>query len=113
MVECKASRADYKADQKKWHRKQASIADQRYYLAPEGMLSVDELPERWGLLKPSGQSAQIVRQARDCPDVNCKAQTIILLSALRRVGLCSHQGISVKTYQYETLNTATLGIALE
>ncbi|MGH8159380.1 MAG: hypothetical protein ACREPQ_14765 [Rhodanobacter sp.] len=50
VVECKASRADFLADRKKPHRQSAGMGRWRYFACPEGMIGVDELPPRWGLL---------------------------------------------------------------
>lgn len=61
VVECKTSRSDFLADLKKNHRQDAmgrelnekgvlGMGKWRYFLAPEGLISVDELPHKWGLL---------------------------------------------------------------
>lgn len=50
VVECKTSRADFLADRKKAHRSEGGCGNWRYFMAPEGLISPDELPERWGLL---------------------------------------------------------------
>lgn len=53
LIEAKTSRADYLADAKKPHRLEphTGMGTYRYFLAPEGIISVDELPPRWGLLE--------------------------------------------------------------
>lgn len=51
VVEVKVSRADFLADFKKPHRADgAGLGQFRYYLCPEGIITPDDLPERWGLL---------------------------------------------------------------
>jgi hypothetical protein len=52
VVEVKVSRSDYLADAKKPHRINPShgIGEFRYYMCPEGLISLDELPANWGLL---------------------------------------------------------------
>jgi hypothetical protein len=50
VVECKVSRSDFLADKKKPHRQSGGIGNWRYYMCPEGLISPDELPEKWGLL---------------------------------------------------------------
>lgn len=50
VVECKTSRSDFLADRKKAHRVNGGCGNWRYFMAPEGIISPDELPERWGLL---------------------------------------------------------------
>ena len=55
VFESKTSRADFKADQKKWHRKPGrgmwsqDVSD-HWYVAPSGLIEPDELPDGWGLL---------------------------------------------------------------
>ena len=51
LVECKTSRADFLADKNKQHRLTSKgLGSWRYYLVPEGIIDIGELPERWGLL---------------------------------------------------------------
>ena len=52
VVESKVSRSDFLADRTKPHRngKSAGMGTYRYYICPEGLISLDDLPERWGLL---------------------------------------------------------------
>ncbi|GGL15476.1 hypothetical protein [Deinococcus radiotolerans] len=58
LIECKVSRADFRADAKKrWRKEPATgLGRWRYYLAPRGLLRPEDLPERWGLLEvlPTG-----------------------------------------------------------
>lgn len=51
LVECKVSRADFLADKAKPHRQSGGVGNWRYYMAPEGIISVSELPEKWGLIE--------------------------------------------------------------
>lgn len=51
VVEVKVSRSDFLADRKKPHRSGSEgMGTWRYYMAPEGIIEVQDLPERWGLL---------------------------------------------------------------
>lgn len=50
VVECKTSRSDFLADRKKAHRISGGVGNWRYFMAPEGLISPDELPQGWGLL---------------------------------------------------------------
>ncbi len=51
VIECKISRADYLADQKKGHRHYCfQLGNLRYYLCPVGMLKPEEINGGWGLL---------------------------------------------------------------
>jgi len=57
LLEAKASRSDYLVDARKpWRREPAlGVGDWRFFIAPLGMISVDELPDRWGLLELKGR----------------------------------------------------------
>lgn len=54
LVEVKVSRSDFLSDFKKPHRDtsegNSGVGNWRYYLCPENMISIDEIPEKWGLL---------------------------------------------------------------
>ena len=52
VVQVKVSRADFLADKKKIFRisPEMGMGNFRYFLCPEGVIKVTELPERWGLL---------------------------------------------------------------
>ncbi|ART61455.1 hypothetical protein CBP36_21035 (plasmid) [Acidovorax carolinensis] len=51
LVECKVSRSDFVADRSKPHRQAGGVGNWRYFLAPEGLIGLDELPEKWGLVE--------------------------------------------------------------
>ena len=57
LLEAKASRADFLADAQKPYRTDPSkgVGDWRFYIAPAGLIAVEELPDRWGLLEVSGR----------------------------------------------------------
>ena len=52
LVEVKVSRSDFLADANKPHRNgsELGVGTYRYYLCPEGVITLDELPHGWGLL---------------------------------------------------------------
>lgn len=56
LVEVKTSRADFFADRQKKFRElpERGLGLYRYYMAPVGMVAVDELPEKWGLIEIKG-----------------------------------------------------------
>lgn len=56
LIEVKVSRADFLKDKKKFQRlyPEKGMGDERYYLAPAGLIKLSELPDRWGLLEWSG-----------------------------------------------------------
>lgn len=51
MIECKVSRSDFVADQKKYHRQGNGIGQRRWYLTPPSLVTEAELPSGWGLLE--------------------------------------------------------------
>jgi len=55
LIEAKVSRSDFLVDQNKPERQQGGAGTYRFYIAPEGLLTVDDLPDKWGLLEWSGR----------------------------------------------------------
>lgn len=53
VVEVKVSRSDFFADLNKPHRvsPESGMGRYRYYMAPEGLQLLDDLPAKWGLLE--------------------------------------------------------------
>lgn len=53
LVECKISVSDFHADKHKKCRQEGylGIGQERYYLTPPGLLSVEQIPVGWGLLE--------------------------------------------------------------
>ncbi len=114
IVECKASRADFLTDKKKWFRKEAhrGMAGHRYYLANKGVIKdYTELPDCWGLIEPSGRGVKVVAHPRHQP-YSERSEVQLLLSAIRRIGRNAPEPISVKFYTYETGRRATMGVAI-
>lgn len=52
-IEAKATRSDFLKDKTKPHRKhpERGVGHYRFYIAPVGLISPEELPPRWGLLE--------------------------------------------------------------
>lgn len=55
VVEVKVSRSDFLADARKPHRISGGLGNWRHFMAPEGLIRVDELPTGWGLLEVNGR----------------------------------------------------------
>src|SRR5690606_27972362 len=53
IIECKCSKSDFRADFKKPERimEGKGIGNYRLYLAEKGVLCLDSIPEKWGLLE--------------------------------------------------------------
>lgn len=61
LVECKVSRSDFLADRNKPHRQTGGVGNWRYFMAPEGIIRVDELPEKWGLVEVNARGHMKLR----------------------------------------------------
>jgi hypothetical protein len=89
LLECKVSRADFLADREKAFREkpETGVGCERYYLAPEGLIRVEELPAGWGLLEVSGREVRRVkRSGRDLRSaIGFQYEMNLLLASLRRV----------------------------
>ncbi len=70
LVECKVSRADFRRDLEKWHRKGTGLGNHRFYLTPPGLVRVDEVPEGWGLLECHPATVRVVREWVSRPERN-------------------------------------------
>ncbi len=89
VVECKISRADFFADAAKpWRTNpECALGCERYYLAPIGMLTEDELPAGWGLLEIRGREIHLSKKSRKnlrSPE-GLANEMNLLLASLRRV----------------------------
>lgn len=97
LVECKASRADFLADAQKPFRLDPGkgMGTFRFYLCPAGIITAQDLPEKWGLIWVDGKGkAQMqvgpkgnIWSAQDefrFDEKNHEAEQLLLVSALRR-----------------------------
>lgn len=98
LLEAKATRGDFLSDKNKWFRKNAwmGMGDWRFYIAPRGLISKEELPDMWGLIEvnkgrarvkynPFGKGNIYTRWKR-CAKNN-DAERSLLYSVLRRIHL--------------------------
>lgn len=115
LVECKASVSDFRADAAKSFRinPDSGMGCQRYYCAPRGLLNVNAIPPRWGLLEWDGKCLMELIKSGHHAESAARQEISLLLSALRRVAACAPKGVSVKCYTIETKNRATLGAEAE
>lgn len=51
VIEVKVSRSDFLADRHKPHRHAGGMGSWRYFMAPAGLIALDELPADWGLIE--------------------------------------------------------------
>nr|WP_297167550.1 hypothetical protein [uncultured Dysgonomonas sp.] len=87
MIEVKVSRSDFLADKKKWHRQhpENGVGECRYYLCPYQLISVDELPEKWGLLYYKDNKIEVIKNP-ERQQSNTHSELAIVSSVLRREG---------------------------
>lgn len=91
VIEVKVSHADFMADKRKWCRSEAAeqmnrqAGRLRWYLCPEGVISKEELPDKWGLLYWNGKKVYPVVAPEPFENTSV-ADMDILTSILRREG---------------------------
>ncbi len=89
LVESKVSRADFLADRNKPFREKpgTGVGCERYYLAPRGLIRMEELPAGWGLLEVSGNEIERVKvSAKNLRSASgFENEMNLLLASLRRV----------------------------
>jgi len=89
VIECKVSRSDFHADAlKPWRvAPQHALGCERFYLAPAGVISADELPCGWGLLEARAREITVARKSKKnlrTPE-GLANEMNLLLASLRRV----------------------------
>ena len=93
LIEVKTSHSDFLRDMKKPFRMDSNVryrkyrlGNNRYYLVPKGLVSIDELPPQWGLLEWNGTSITKVKEAEDvvCENIG---ELAMLCSIMRREGV--------------------------
>ncbi|HWZ44240.1 MAG TPA: hypothetical protein VNW97_12240 [Candidatus Saccharimonadales bacterium] len=90
LIECKISRADFLADREKPWRQQpeSGMGCERFYMAPPGVIAVQELPKGWGLLEYKGREIRMAVKARRQSlrtETGMQWEMNLLLASLRRV----------------------------
>jgi len=87
LVECKVSRSDFFADQKKrWRSKSAGVGRTRWYMVPSGLIYSADLPEGYGLVWAIGPKAwQVIERPTPREDFDLAAERYILLALARKI----------------------------
>lgn len=107
LIECKTSRQDFKKDQTKIFRRnpELGVGVFRFYMCEKGIIKIEDLPEKWGLLYVTEKGFVKVQKGPIgntwCdtafmfpPDL--QAEKSLMYSALRRIYL---QGVLPLIYQ--------------
>lgn len=89
LIEAKTSRSDFKRDANKCHRRsgRAGMGQERYYLAPAGLLTVADLPDGWGFLEAPGFGrvrVVVPSVPKALEFARCRDELPMVLAALRR-----------------------------
>lgn len=89
LVEVKTSRADFLADTQKPHRREPhkGMGRFRYFMAPEGLLRLDELPHGWGLVEITRRGSFKLRAGHLCGP--CPSWAFETRNHEREIGLLS------------------------
>jgi hypothetical protein len=98
LIEAKSSRADFFKDRYKFFRRspEKGMGSQRYYITAPCLVSVNELPEGWGLLELRGSVVKVIRQSACFPERNMRSEQILMTLAIRRTNVNSVRGLHVK-----------------
>lgn len=113
-IECKASRSDFKADFKKRHRRyNKTLGNHRYYLTPESLIDIKELPDNWGLLELKNNKVQVVKEAIVSYENAVAGELNIAISLLRRIGQNPPDNCCIRAYTYPKGIKATVNIEEE
>lgn len=85
LLEVKMSRSDFKADKKKLHRAEDNgIGSSRYYLCPTNLISIDELPDKWGLLYCDDGRISVVKMSEQFDKRDYVDEMSVMYSIIRR-----------------------------
>lgn len=89
LIECKITRADFFADRTKPFRQKAErgVGSERFYLTPPTLVTIEELPEGWGLLEyRRGRIEMVWASAKNLRTATgFRYEMNLLLASLRRV----------------------------
>ena len=110
LIECKASRADFHANKRKPLKQMGAY---RYFMTPPGLVTLADMPDKWGLLETAPRGVRVICEAQQFfdEDRDVHGELSMLVSCIRRIGQAPRPDcVSVKCYTYDTKNRATLGI---
>lgn len=98
LIEVKVSRADFLADKKKFWRMNPNegLGMYRSFLCPNGLISVEDLPEKWGLLYYNNGKIEVIIEPTEQVSDHC-SEIHLITNILRREGI-KPQVFSYKKY---------------
>jgi uncharacterized Zn finger protein (UPF0148 family) len=85
LIECKTNRRDFFREEEKSSRSDLSLGAGkfRYYLVPDNLVSVDEVPSGWGLLFVNGGIIVIAKEAVPVDGRNKDSEISMLVCSMR------------------------------
>lgn len=103
LLEAKTSRSDFQKDKKKHFRAhpELGLGNNRYFITPKGLVSVDEVPEGWGLIEVTPRGGTRVVKPSDFFESRKKSEVTILLSLIRRLKIDPGKHVSIRSYTIE------------
>jgi len=89
LIECKVSRADFKADKRKPHRQYTKkLGNLRYYLTLPNVACPEDIENGWGLLYATDKTINEIKESEYFVDDSVRAcEWSILYSIVRRFNL--------------------------
>ena len=87
LIECKATRNDFLSDKNKDFRNftEMGMGQYRFYLANEGIIKPEELPDNWGLLESRSRGVHIIKDPIEFKKYNLEGERTLLCSIVRRI----------------------------
>ena len=101
LIECKASKSDFRHDSKKFTRRypDKGVGYYRYYLAPKGLINIEDLPEKWGLIEANEEGKTRVKQiSGPWYSPNLRAEISMLLSLICRLKVDPGEHVGIRAY---------------
>jgi hypothetical protein len=86
LVECKVTRKDFLSDRDKRFRRypEEGLGQFRYFMVPDGIVSPEEVPDRWGLLYLRNGRVCLIKKPEAFKRYARQAEILLLAAALRR-----------------------------
>jgi len=100
LIEVKVSRSYFLSDKKKFWRifPEQGLGRYRSYLCPEGIIKIEDLPDKWGLLYVSENGNVSEVKKPETQESNATEEINLITSILRREGI-RPQVFSYKKYK--------------
>jgi len=121
LVECKASKSDFKNDKSKLGRQypQYGMGNKRYYLVPPELVDyvIEHKAEGWGVIKAFKKSCRVMTGSDNFQEVAKGRETVLLISSIRRIAMTRNplKGLNVQCYTFGDTERAraTLGVNID